>query len=153
MNLKLSFSLIGLVVFALPMFINVAYVLFPPVGEVSSSVETTQWIEIVEKVSRIGYLVAITFLISKVAINWQSPWLYLAVVFLLLYHIVWIRYFINGRNAVLLGTPFLFVPIPLAIFPVLYFLCAAIWLHNFPATVLMLIFGAAHLTISLQSFH
>ena len=30
MSLKLSFSWIGLVIFALPMLINIAYAIFPP---------------------------------------------------------------------------------------------------------------------------
>ena len=44
MKLKFSCSLIELewLVFALPMFINVSYVLFPPVGEILSSAEATQ---------------------------------------------------------------------------------------------------------------
>ena len=54
---------------------------------------------------------------------------------------------------VLLAKPFLFVPIPLAVFPVLYYLFAAIWVGNYPAAIVMLIFGAAHITVSLQSFH
>lgn len=32
MNLRFSFSWVGLAVFALPMLINIAYVIFPPVG-------------------------------------------------------------------------------------------------------------------------
>ena len=43
-------------------------------------------------------------------------------------------------------------PMPLAVFPVLYYLCAAVWLHNLPAGIAMMIFGAAHLTVSIQSF-
>ena len=46
----------------------------------------------------------------------------------------------------------LFVPMPLAVFPVLYYLCAALWMHNLPAAIVMVIFGAAHLTVSIQSF-
>ena len=84
--------------------------------------------------------------------NFRSAWLCLAAFFLLLYYIVWIRYFVGGRDIALLNRPFLFVPMPLAVFPVLYFLCAAFWLHNIPAAVLMMIFGAAHLTVSIQSF-
>ena len=72
--------------------------------------------------------------------------------FLLLYYVVWIRYFTGGRDIALLNRPFLFIPMPLAVFPVLYFLCAALWLHNIPAAILMMIFGAAHLTVSIQSF-
>ena len=61
-------------------------------------------------------------------------------------------YFMGSQEVFLLSCSFLFVPMPLAVFPVLYFLCAAIWLHNLPAAIIMVIFGAAHLTVSLQSF-
>ncbi|MGN0413800.1 MAG: hypothetical protein ACI4FV_12275 [Lachnospiraceae bacterium] len=44
------------------------------------------------------------------------------------------------------------VPMPLAVFPVLYFLCAAIWVHNIPAAVFMILFGIAHNIVSYSSF-
>ena len=56
------------------------------------------------------------------------------------------------RLQALLQRAFLLVPLPLVVFPVLYYLCAALWLRNLPAVILMLIFGAAHLTVSIQSF-
>lgn len=152
MNIKLSFSYIGLIVFALPMLINIVYAIFPPVGEVSESSAVTHWVETVEKVSRIAYLFAVTLLVGKNSISFRSVWLYLAAVFLILYYAVWIRYFVGGRSVELLGKPFLFVPMPLAVFPVLYYLFSAIWLGNIPAAALMVIFGAAHLTVSVQSF-
>ena len=152
MNLKVSFSLIGLVVFALPMLINIVYVIFPPSEKAEQTAAVTHWIELVEQVSRMAYLLAITLLVSRNPINFRSVWLCLAALFLLLYYIVWIRYFAGGRDIALLNRPFFFVPMPLAVFPVLYFLCAAIWLHNVPATIVMVIFGAAHLTVSIQSF-
>ncbi len=152
MNLRISFSWIGLVIFALPMLINIAYAAFPPVGKAGQTAPVTRWVETVEKVSRIAYLLAITFLVSGKAAGARSIWLWLAVGFLVLYYAVWFRYFAGGRETALLARAFLFVPMPLAVFPVLYFLCAAIWLHNLAAAVIMMIFGAAHLTVSLQSF-
>ena len=152
MNLKVSFSWVGLVVFALPMLINIAYVMFPPAGEAKPSAPVTHWVEIVEQVSRIAYLLAVTLLVSRRPVSWRSAWLFLAAVFLILYYAVWIRYFALGREIALLKRAFLFVPMPLAVFPVLYFLCAAVWLHNVPAVILMVIFGAAHWTVSIQSF-
>ena len=56
MNLKVSFSWIGLVIFALPMLINIAYVMFPPAGKAEQAAAVTHWIEIVEQISRIAYL-------------------------------------------------------------------------------------------------
>lgn len=153
MNLKLSFLWIGLAVFALPMLINIAYAVFPPRGTAEQTAGIPHWIELIEQVSRVAYLFAITLLVSREPLRLRSGWLWLAVCFLILYYAVWIRYFAGGRQIALLNRPFLFVPIPLAVFPVLYFLCAAIWLHNLPAAVLMVVFGAAHLTVSVRSFH
>ena len=152
MNLKVSFSWIGLVIFALPMLINIAYVMFPPAGKAEQPAAVTHWIEIVEQISRIAYLFAVTLLVSRENLSFRSVWFSLAAVFLVLYYAVWLRYFMGGREIALLSRSFLFVPMPLAVFPVLYFLCAAIWLHNLPAAIIMVIFGAAHLTVSIQSF-
>ncbi len=152
MNLKVSFTWFGLVIFALPMLINIAYVLFPPAGKAEQPAAVTHWIEIVEQISRIAYLFAVTLLVSRDKLGFRSGWLYLAATFLILYYGVWLRYFMGGREIALLRRSFLFVPMPLAVFPVLYFLCAAIWLHNLPAAIIMMIFGAAHLTVAIQSF-
>lgn len=152
MNLKISFSWIGLVVFALPMLINLVYAAFPPAGEPQPPAPVTRWVEIVEQISRIAYLLAVTFLVGRTPVSVRSTWFFLAAAFLLLYYAVWIRYFVLGRDVALLKRAFFFVPMPLVVFPVLYYLCAALWLHNVPAAVLMVIFGAAHLTVSLQSF-
>ena len=152
MNLKVSFSWIGLVIFALPMLINIVYVMFPPAGKAEQTSAVTHWVEIVEQISRIAYLFAVTLLVSRETLSFRSVWFSLAAVFLVLYYAVWLRYFMGGREIALLSRSYLFVPMPLAVFPVLYFLCAAIWLHNLPAAIIMVIFGAAHLTVSLQSF-
>ena len=152
MSLKLSFSWLGLVIFTLPMLINIAYAVFPPNGEVEQAVAISRWIEMIEQVSRMAYLLTITLLVSREPLSFRSVWLCLAALFLLLYYIVWIRYFAGGRDIALLNRPFLLAPMPLAVFPVLYFLCAAVWPHNIPAAILMVIFGAAHLTVSLRSF-
>lgn len=102
MNLKVSFSWVGLVVFALPMLINIAYVMFPPAGEAKPPAPVTHWVEIVEQVSRIAYLLAVTLLVSRRPVSWRSAWLFLAAVFLILYYAVWIRYFALGREITLL---------------------------------------------------
>ena len=152
MNLKLSFSCIGLAIFALPMLINVFYAVFPPKEETEGGKAVTRWVEIAEQVSRIAYLIAVTCLTSREAVSLRSAWLYIGGLFLVMYYAVWIRYFAGGRKLLLLRKSFLSVPMPLVVFPVLYYLCAAVWLHNLPAAVIMVIFGAAHLTVSVQSF-
>lgn len=155
MNLRLSFSWVGLVIFVLPMLINIVYAIFPPVGVTGTDRQAAipRLLEITEQASRIAYLLAITFLVSRDRPAVRSVWFFAAVVFLVLYYAVWIRYFAGGRDVALLERSFLAVPIPLAVFPVLYFLCAAIWMHNIPAAVVMVIFGASHIAVSVRSFN
>lgn len=152
MNLKLSFSWIGIVVFALPMIINIFYAFFPPADSPAAAAPVPKALEMVEQASRIAYLLVITFAVSKKQPTVHSAWLYLAVLFLALYYAVWFRYFLSGRKTELLGKSFLFVPIPLAVFPVAYYIFAALWLHNIPAAAVMTVFGAAHIAVSFLSF-
>ena len=107
--MKLSFSWVGLVVFALPMLINVIYAIFPPTGDVGQVKNVTKWVEVIENVSRIAYLILMTFLVNKDAPYYLNVGLVLAAIFLILYYVVWIRYFIGKRDVALLAKPFLFV--------------------------------------------
>lgn len=75
MNLKLSFSWVGLVVFVLPMLINIAYVVFPLVGKPEQGTAVWHGIDIVEQVSRIAYLFAVTLLVSREPVRFRSIWL------------------------------------------------------------------------------
>lgn len=152
MNLRLSFSWVGLVVFALPMAVNIAYAVFPPTDPPARPGAATLWVKRLEQCSRMAYLLALTLLVSQKPLRFSSIWLFLGAAFLILYHAVWLRYFVGGRRTALLGRAFLFIPMPLVVFPVLYYLFAAIWLQNLPAAIAMVIFGGAHLTVSIQSF-
>ncbi len=93
MNLKVSFSWIGLVIFALPMLINIAYVMFPPAGKAEQTAAVTHWVEIVEQISRIAYLFAVILLVSRDKLGFRSGWLSLAAVFLVLYYAVSVQSF------------------------------------------------------------
>ena len=159
--MRFGFSVIGLVIFLVPMLINIVYFLLPPVDEKKDGESRKQKEErkenrilsMIESGSRIAYAIAICCLVSKAEISYRSPLLYVSIVFLILYYIVWIRYFIGGRKMRLLGSSFLFVPMPLAIFPVLYFLFAALWVHNYYAMGVMILFGIAHNVISYQELY
>lgn len=125
-NIKLGFSWIGLIVFLLPMLINIVYVILPPKNAPTTQQETNKILEIIEQSTRILYMLAIVFLVCKEKVNFTSIWMFVGLIFLALYYIVWFRYFLGGRDIELLGKAFLFVPMPLAVFPVIYFIFSAI---------------------------
>lgn len=150
--MKVGFSWIGIIIFALPMLINVIYAVISPANAPKEPAQVNKIIEFVEQATRILYMLAICLLVSQRKIDYGSFWLYLGIAFLVLYYIVWIRYFAGGRDVAFLSKSFWGIPMPLAVFPVLYFLCAAIWLHNIPAVIMMIIFGIAHNVVSYSSF-
>ena len=153
--MHLGFSFVGLIIFLLPMIINVVYVIYPPENNIEEENENkkTSILEIIENSTTIAYVIILCILISNKSLNYRSPLLYISGVFLVLYYIVWIRYFIGGRDVKLLGKKFLFIPLPLAVFPVLYFIFAALWMNNYLAVAVMCIFGIAHNIISYESFY
>ena len=152
-NLKFGFSWIGIIVFILPMLINIVYFLLPPANAPANAPVSNKLLELVEQGTRILYMLALVFIVCKDKPDFKSPWLYLGLICLVLYYIVWIRYFIGGRDVALMNAHFLFIPQPLAIFPVLFFLFEAIWMQNFVAAGCMVVFGIAHNIITYQSFH
>ena len=150
-NVKLGFSWIGLIVFLLPMLINIVYVILPPKNAPATQQETNKIIEIIEQSTRMLYMLAIVFLVSKEKVDFTSIWMFVGLIFLTLYYIVWFRYFLGGRDIELLGKPFLFVPMPLAVFPVIYFIFLAICSVSF-ALVCFPFFESVYLTLLSFSF-
>lgn len=152
-DMKLKISILGIIIFMLPMLINIIYCIYPPANEMQKTTVIPKKLELVEQGTRILYAIAIVFWVSNQKIDRNSFWLYMGILFLILYYIVWIRYFAHGRDIVYLGKNFLFIPMPLAVFPVLYYLCATLWVHNYFALIFMAIFGIAHNIISYLSLY
>lgn len=147
-DLKFRISLWGILVFILPMLINLFYFKVAPDNTSTPIPPQYRWIEWIEQATRILYMIFICILVSKQDVDFKSPYLYISIIFLILYYIVWIRFFMSGMQSELRKANFFFVPIPLAIFPVLYFLFAALWLQNGLAAITMLFFGVAHYFVS-----
>ena len=150
--MRLGFSWEGLIIFMLPMFINIAYVIWPPVwGDMKVIQKKFPLLEGIEQSTRIAYVVLLCLYVNEQELVWTSWLLYVSILFLVLYHLVWFRYFRSGRAPKLLGEKFWGIPIPLAIFPVLYYFFAALWLHNVWAAVVMVPFGIAHGIVSYRN--
>lgn len=62
-----------------------------------------------------------------------------------------LKLFFSWVGIVVFAAPML-VNILYAIFPVIFYLFAAIWMGNLPAVIMMGIFGVAHFVVSAQSF-
>jgi hypothetical protein len=81
---------------------------------------------------------------SELSWGWSVP----AGAALLLYWALWVRYLATGRTASALYRPAWRVPVPMAVLPVLVFLCAGLWLGNIVIVAAALVLGAGHIPAS-----
>jgi hypothetical protein len=77
--------------------------------------------EILEWVGRIAAMVIPFFYRMEAQSAMQTIAIVVMVVTLVLYYACWARYFARGRQCALLFEPFLGVPLPMAISPIVYF--------------------------------
>lgn len=67
---------------------------------------------------------------------------------MLVYYGCWVRYYRSGRAFAMLFKPWLGIPVPMAVFPALYFLLLGVWLQSWLFVVPACLFAAGHLVNS-----
>lgn len=143
--MSITFSWKAIVVIMLAMLPNIIYFISPSTDIPESLGSRIKLIETIESISRVISFVLLIFLSKNTNADLKSPWVIGMIIFLLLYFALWGRYFFGGSSYSLLGKSFLGIPMPMAIFPVCYFICAALWLGNIPAVIALVVFGIAHI--------
>lgn len=68
---------------------------------------------------------------------------------LIVYYACWIRYFAGGRAAALLGAPFLGIPVPMALAPIVFLILSSYLMSSWWMFGASLLFGVAHMWISI----
>ena len=144
MNYSFGFSWRGFLIVLLPMIPNIFYFLFPDAIS-SGKIENSHLIlNIIEHGSQLIYIALLIFMITNKYVSIQSVYVIGIAIFLLSYYALWILLFAGNKNLIIL--------ICMAIFPVVYFILAEIWLHNFLAIIPTVIFGIVHVVITYIDF-
>jgi hypothetical protein len=144
MDFSLGFSWKGFLIVLLPMIPNVFYFIFPnaiPSGTIENKHLTLDFIEHGSQFIYIGLLI---FMATNKEVSLQSKYLVGMIILLLSYYILWILLFAGNKNLVIL--------ICMAVFPVVYFILAEIWIHNYFAIIPTTVFGIVHLIITYVDF-
>jgi hypothetical protein len=133
---------------------NLLYLRFPPKHVSSDSDRPKGWVGIII-LEKIGQIAAFTLVLFwKFSINGiVEVFVFCTMIFCaVIYYICWFRYIKKGQSFKLLYDQFLGVPIPLAIAPVIYFLCAGILLHSWIYIACVLILAVGHVFESLACY-
>lgn len=82
----------------------------------------------------------------------SAPGAFTVMAFILaLYYGLWLRYAVSGRRYATLFEPFLGIPVPMAVAPVLYFAASAVAFGSVPLFLASLVLAVGHLYVSVQS--
>ncbi|ASA21481.1 hypothetical protein [Paenibacillus donghaensis] len=145
----MGFSITGTIIALLILLPSLVFFLkFPPVNVPQAIRETAPVYRVLEK---IGQMTCLLFMmISKDFFDIQQVNLYmiLMIVCILCYYGLWLRYLRAGREFASLWKPVGFIPIPLAVFPVLAFGCAALWGNCIWLGVSTVLLAIGHWTVS-----
>lgn len=141
---NIGFSWRGLVIVILAMLPNMLFGVLSKNNMPKSQVEPDRILSFIESAARILFIIFLVGIVNKQERNTNQLIIGGMVVCIIIYYYLWSRYFLNGRDVAYLGKNLWIIPIPMAIFPCLYFLFAAIWLNNIPAIIGITVFMVAH---------
>lgn len=142
--MKITFSYRALSIFILLMMPNIVYFISPPKDIPSTLGSNVKIIGFIENAFRIISFLLLFFMSQNPKASVKNPWVVGITIFLILYFILWGRYFIEGSTYAALGKDFLGIPMPMVIFPVGCLICTALWLNCIPAVITTFIFGIVH---------
>jgi hypothetical protein len=144
MTMKLSiYSLIVTISILLP---NLLFFVFPPSNSPAQLRDGGTLINILEHGGRIVFFGLFLFTPTQTQPNQFSLFLALTVFFLLCYYALWIRYFCSHRDFNLLMDRVMWIPVPMAVFPIVSLLFAALWLRAYPSIPGLACFAIGHIT-------
>jgi hypothetical protein len=103
----------------------------------------------IEQISRVALIVVPLFFDIDFRGLGETVALAVTGIALAFYYALWLRYLIGGRSRALLFRPLFGLPVPMAVLPVAGFLAASVPMHAWPLAIAALVFGAAHIPLSL----
>ena len=144
MHYYFGFSWSGFIVFLLPMIPNIFYFLIPVSGISGNNVNKHLILDVLEHGSQAIFIFLLIFVIRKQTSEILYPYTIGMAIMLISYYVLWILYFSGKANLVIL--------LGMAILPVVYFVLAEMWLHNYLAIIATALFGIVHVIITYMDF-
>ena len=140
--MNVGFSLRGFFIVLLPMIPNFFYFLFPKAVS-SGKPAKHPVLDFIEHGMQAIFIALLIFLTAP-EVPFKNPLMIGIAAFLLAYYVLWILLFAKHRTLLIL--------LCMAVFPVVYFLLAEIWIQNVWAIAPTVIFGVAHAWITDQNY-
>ncbi|WP_040952662.1 hypothetical protein [Gorillibacterium massiliense] len=130
---------------------NLLFIKWPPRNAPAEQPKGNRLLTAFEGIGRVGsFGIPIFYAIHTDRFYEIAAWIGMAL-FLAFYYVEWLRYFSGNQEYRLLFSSLLAIPVPMAVFPVLYFMCASAVLHSLPLFICNALFAIGHILNSLRS--
>ncbi|WP_405116258.1 hypothetical protein MHH28_15095 [Paenibacillus sp. FSL K6-1217] len=144
----MGLHLLGFVLPILVLLPNLIFIVFPPRRVPGSLASTPLIFTLLERAGQIACLTLPIVYGRMIAAQSLGVSAILMALCLLIYYGCWVRYYRSGRAFAALFKPLLGVPVPMAVFPALYFLLLGVWLQSWLFIVPACLFAVGHLVNS-----
>ncbi len=140
----MGLSLKGILIPLLVLLPNLLFAFIGPQHMPKNLLSTPLIFTVLERIGQVACF-TMPILFGKKIAEQQGNFLpILMAICLLVYYLCWIRYFAGGREFALLFKPLGYIPIPMALFPILYFLLLGLWLKSYLFVTPALLFAVGH---------
>lgn len=143
---------LSLIITLLILVPNLLFFAKKPVNKPSNLPKEPLPLTIIENIGRYGVFVIPLFYAIDISGVLEIIVISAMALMLLLYYACWIRYFLSGSDFKWMFLPFMKMPLPLAISPVIYFMLSSIILHSIPMLIFSFLLAAGHIPISWQQY-
>lgn len=150
--MMMGFSITGLLIAIFIFIPNLLLIIYPPKNVPDVLNDAGILFNVLERIGQVGCLL----LLSTSKNNYQNisidVWFVLMILCTIFYYSLWIRYVVKGQIFLLLFKPLIFLPIPMAIFPVLAFAFAALWGKSIYLGILVIFLALGHFANSWHTY-
>lgn len=148
----MGFHILGLAVSLVILLPNLFFFLYPPRNMQKGLAKEPVALTMIENIGRIGCFLYPLFFGADIAASLPHSAMYLMLACVLLYYVCWIRFFLGRREFSLLFRPLWWIPIPMAVFPAVYFLSLAVLVRSLLMGVAAICFTLGHIPISYMTW-
>ena len=138
----------AMIIFAVVMLPNCLYFALPKYHMTEWQPEIGKIVDFLENGMRIMYFILLFVVTPSHTTRKNSIFLYVAGVALLLYYVCWCIYFAHHMDCTYLTKPFLGIPVPMALFPIIFLVSIGVWMNSYLLAGCGVFFGIAHIANS-----
>lgn len=142
----------SLIIFGIVMLPNIIFFSLSETNSVGIQPKAGTIFNVLESAMRFAFFACLFLETARKKEHNPKVLFYIAIVAMILYYTCWIIFFYHKMEAYYMYCPFFGVPVPLAVFPVTFFIMMALYTKSYAMGACSFLFGIGHIVNSLSIY-